>query len=193
MRFDEDKKYHTFKQKTEVKSQHYQHQHTRNTQSKHTLRMCQRQQDQKLYITCAKTNEKKRSKAHHTWTCYVKANQQKNVTQQPGTSAKPQRNTAKHITRMPTRQTLWYFAAVVTHLRTVTENPETVSLDHPLQHPPNTPFLLAVSLDHPPQHPPQYSISIGWREKKPTPHKHRLFRQYLYAVGSFPLNDLEVN
>ena len=106
MIFVEDKHYAKCKKKTEANSQYNQHQHTRNTQAKHTLKICQRQQDQQLHITCVKTNKKKRSKAHHTRICYSKTNKQRNVTQQPGTSAKPQRNTAKHITRMPTRQRL---------------------------------------------------------------------------------------
>ena len=74
MMFAEDKHYTNCKKKTVANSQYNQHQHTRNTQAKHTLKICQRQQDQQLDITCAKTNEKKRSKAHHTRICYSKTN-----------------------------------------------------------------------------------------------------------------------
>ena len=82
MMFAEDKHYTNCKKKTVANSQYNQHQHTRNTQAKHTLKICQRQQDQQLHITCAKTNEKKKlSKTRHTRICYSKTNKQINITQ----------------------------------------------------------------------------------------------------------------
>ena len=89
-----------------AKSRHKQHQNSKNAQPNTHAKSNQRQQDLKWHTMCAKKRKKKQRKMHDDCMDTLKAKHQRSATQQPGTSTKNQRGTAKHMTTMPTRQGL---------------------------------------------------------------------------------------